>query len=251
MRNAMLAELYKLKNSKLLKVLIIIDIVLPVFLSLHATDFDPHIKIPGQYAVYFLPPLSFFITAMLVLFCSTSITGEFSSCTFKNAIPSGIGRGRLYFAKLASSFLVMLLLAVLMTAALTITNTFINGWHAPETFASEIIVFAACILFLAGYAAIFNAVSFLTRRPGAAMAVNMVLFFSELILLLNLGSRIRFRDLLLSTYIQYLFPPSTTRVSFQELLFSDTMLNGILLAAAVIIVTAVSGSLAFRRYEIK
>lgn len=256
MLNALRAEAYKLKNSKLLRVLLIINIAVSFIGSL-IFDFAMNIKIPGAYAAYYFPVLSFFILIMLVIFGSINTTNGFSNLTFKNAISSGTQRWQVYFAKLASSLLVNLLLILLTTLILVVYNSLLHGWSVatvPASLGSEVIILILCILFLSGYIAVFNMVSFLVRNPGVAMAINVCLFFVDIFL--NVIVLFPFNGagklaMLPSTYIQFLNPPVTFMKPLYTDLFYNTMLKGILLTIAIIVVTTIVGCFAFKRYEIK
>lgn len=237
MSNAVRAEIYKLENSKMLRAFLIVTII--VSLGALAT----------RYLVYVLPVLSYLIIFMLAVFTSFNVPAGFANGVYRNAIASGTQRWRLYFAKLASSFLAGSCMVAAATVILSIGAIFSGGWARPYTPDSAAVAFLAYLLFLCAYTTVFNMVSFLVRRQGAVMAVNLFIYFAELI------ASTTFRDagslsLLPSTYIAALFPQPFSASFYSGQLF-DTLLKGLILAAATVGIAAAAGCLAFKNSEIR
>ncbi len=123
-----------------------------------------------------------FIGCILLLVIGDLVFGDELVCrTLKNSVSSGMGRGTVYFGKLAAEVLFSLAGLAAAVASLLGTGLVLLPWAAeelPEMLRKLFCLLAGCLPLWVGLLAVLNFLMFVLRNSVAIAGISILAFFS-------------------------------------------------------------------------
>jgi len=188
------------------------------------------------------------------IFISLFIPSEFSLGTIKNMISSGKSRLSIYFTKLIMGLFVVAAYTVMPALVAFSLGSFL--WGPGELSRGDYLglIRMVGLIILAEFAmqCLFIMVGFLVRRSGGTVAINLVSIMGTRVFVLPLIDSLVYKWLKIDTFSSEKYWPYTYSGEFLALNISqETLVTGLLVCAAAIIISSLIGALTFVKRDIK
>ncbi|GIP23447.1 ABC transporter permease [Paenibacillus sp. J22TS3] len=175
MGNLIRAELYKLKSSKILYIMVILLTLLSLAISYWFRTYSGQRMMLLVFEIQLMFPL----IIVIGLLGASFISGEYKSGGFKKYIYFGHNRGRILLSKSIVYLLVILLLSVIMPLLTTLINSGLNGFGGTAQASAGVMVFrtfALSLLVYVGVGAVAFLISMLFKNSLATIGVFFGLY---------------------------------------------------------------------------
>lgn len=251
MNNIINSELYKIRKSKAVKAMFIINLIVGMIMGLgvmfysNKFGFDmngyEYISNMGKVCFSFLMIFAYIIPAVI-------ITGEFKDNTMKNALFVGTARNKLLLSKMVVMCAVCIMLVFVLIVPPLITITLYKGWGVAFTATSILSVLGTLIriaLYMFAYCCIFSLIGVVTRNVVGSIALGYGFFMLEKVL--QLGSQ------MLKKYAWVENILLTSKEDFISIgaMKSDNFISWSIFILGVICVTVLLSTLHFKKQDIK
>ena len=262
MRELIKAELYKMRQSKLFVILLIIiaaqavmqtALVYIVQNDLFTVGRDAEVlainfALTGQNGVLMLNNALLILPVCLAAFVGMFVAAEFQNNTVRAALALGKKRETIYFSKLFSSCTAIAIFLIVSVAATTLCMTLFFGFgNMPFTqYLIQLFTTLRFHFFLfSTFASVFCMIAFLCRNTGAAIIIGVVYF----LVMMSLSS-------LFGTFDTFAFLakglPSYYISSANDLISKSGFLAGaVTVTLSYIAVSTATGLFVFRKADIK